>query len=262
MESEQHFPAVSLLITHYNRSRSLERLLHTFKEQGFVFGDIVVSDDASKPEHLEHVKTLQTKYHFKLITTAVNKGLGNNINKGQDAVTTQYTLYVQEDFEPKPGFIDHFKDALNLMHERTDIDIARFYAYFKYPYTRPYKKGFSEMIFKKAPWFSNHLKFHYYSDHPHLRRSNFFEKFGRYMEDVKGDLTEYSMSLSFIYHKAKGIFYDDFTGLFYQKNSADEPSTMNRSDWRQSKNPFILFLRFIYLQGKFVKCNIDLLRMK
>src|SRR5690242_14631954 len=134
MENSQYFPAVSLLVTHYNRSHSLERLLHAFKEQGFVFGDTIVSDDASKPEHLEHVKTLQTQYHFKLITTPANRGLGNNINKGQDAVATQYTLYVQEDFEPKPGFIEHFKDALAIMHEESDVDIARFYAYFKYPY--------------------------------------------------------------------------------------------------------------------------------
>lgn len=262
MEDRQYFPAVSLLITHYNRSLSLERLLRAFKEQGFVFADIVVSDDASKPEHLEHVQTLQAQYHFTLITTPVNKGLGNNINKGQDAVTTQYTLYVQEDFEPKPGFINHFKDALGIMHEQSNIDIARFYAYFKYPYTKPFKKGFSTMIYKKELWFADHLKFHFYSDHPHLRRSNFFKKFGRYREDIKGDLTEYSMSLSFIHHKAKGIFYNDFSGLFYQKNSSAEPSTMKRSEWRQSKNPLILFLRFIYLQKKYIQCNIDLLRMK
>jgi glycosyltransferase involved in cell wall biosynthesis len=262
MENVYHFPSVSLLITHYNRSRSLQRLLQTFAQQGFVFGDIVVSDDGSKPEHLDYINALHQQYNFRLITTPVNKGLGSNINKGQDAVTTPYTLYVQEDFEPKPAFANHFTDALQTMNERTDFDIARFYAYFKYPYTKPYKKGFSEMIFKKALWYGNHLKFHFYSDHPHLRRSNFFEKFGRYKEGVKGDLTEYSMSLSFIHNKAKGIFYDDINGLFYQKNSADEPSTMNRSDWRQSKNPAILFMRFIYLQAKFIKNNIDLLRIK
>jgi glycosyltransferase involved in cell wall biosynthesis len=262
MENQHRFTSVTLLITHYNRSRSLERLLKSFTDQQFIFGGIVVSDDGSKEEHLDYIKSLQTQHNFNLVTTPENKGLGNNINKGQDAVTTPYTLYVQEDFEPIPGFEIHFKDALNILEEREDFDIARFYAYFHYPYTKPFGKGFSEMIFRSQPWFSNHLKFHFYSDHPHLRRSNFFNKFGRYIEGAKGDLTEYTMSLSFICNKAKGIFYDDYTGLFYQKNSSDEPSTMNRSDWRQSKNPFILFMRFIYLQGKFIKCNIDLLRMQ
>jgi glycosyltransferase involved in cell wall biosynthesis len=218
-----------------------------------------VSDDGSKPQHLDYIKNLQGTFTFKLVTTERNRGLGNNINKGQDAVSAPLTLYVQEDFEPTENFPQHFSDALGFIKEREELDIIRFYAYFRYPYTKPFKKGFSEMVFRSAPWYMNHLKFHFYSDHPHLRRSNFFTKFGRYREGISGDKTEYSMSLSFIKHKAKGLFYNEFTTLFYQKNSADEPSTMDRADWRQSKNPLILFMRFCYLQVKFFKCTFDLL---
>ena len=82
----QEFNNVSLLITHYNRSRSLERLLKTFSNQHIHFGEIIVSDDGSKQEHLDLIHYLQQQYHFRLVTTPVNKGLGNNINKGQDAV--------------------------------------------------------------------------------------------------------------------------------------------------------------------------------
>src|ERR1700760_1806914 len=138
------FDAITLLITHYNRSQSLERLLKTFGDQGIEFGDIVVSDDGSKPEHQERIKEMAGPYHFRLITTPVNKGLGNNINKGQDAVNTPYTLYVQEDFDPFPGYKKHLQDALSIIDERSDIDLIRFYAYFKYPYLKPYRDGFSE----------------------------------------------------------------------------------------------------------------------
>src|SRR5690554_1095320 len=93
------FEDVTLLITHYNRSRSLERLLRAFQDLGFQFGGIVVSDDGSRPEHLERLHLLKEAFNFNLVTTPKNRGLGNNINKGQDAVTTPYTLYVQEDFE-------------------------------------------------------------------------------------------------------------------------------------------------------------------
>jgi len=256
------FKGVTLLITHYNRSASLERLLKSFKLQGISFEDVVVSDDGSKPENLEKVKALQNTFNFRLITTPVNKGLGNNINKGQDAVKTPYTLYVQEDFEPKEIFATHFKDALQFMQDDPELDIARFYAYFKYPYTKPYGKGFSEMVFKTSPFANNHLKFYVYSDHPHLRRTTFFEKFGRYREGIKGDLTEYSMAVSFIQKKGKGIFFDNFTDLFYQKNSPDEPSTMNRASWRESKNIFALAARVVYLQGKLLKCTYDVLFKK
>jgi len=260
--NENYFKDVTLLITHYNRSGSLARLLNAFKTLEITFGDIVVSDDGSKPENLEKVKVLQQDFNFQLITTPVNKGLGNNINKGQNAVAKAYTLYVQEDFEPKPVFVAHFKDALQFMHEDKGLDIIRFYAYFKYPYLKSVGKGFSEMIFKPYPWANNHLKFYVYSDHPHLRRSTFLEKFGRYPEGIKGDLTEYGMAVSFIQKKGRGLFFDQFNELFYQKNSPDEPSTMNRAGWRESKNIFALAARRVYLQFKLLKCTYDILLKK
>ncbi len=249
-----HFPQVSLLITHYNRSRSLQHLLNTFQKQDCSFGEIVVSDDGSMEVHLDAIKKLQARFNFKLITTAQNKGLGHNINKGQDAVTRPYTLYVQEDFEPDASFTTHFFDSIQLLDEEPDLDMVRFYAYQKYPYLSPYKKDFSRMMFK--PWFSNYKKIYYYSDHPHVRRSSFFNKFGRYTEGLKGDKTEYKMCVSFIRKKGKALFYDDYKALFKQINPADEPSTMSRSNWTQSENIFIAFVRDVYRQ---VKYNFDLL---
>jgi glycosyltransferase involved in cell wall biosynthesis len=252
----QYFDGVTLLITHYNRSSSLERLLKSYRHLECSFGGIVVSDDGSKEEHRERLIDLQEEYSFDLVTSVQNKGLGNNINKGQDAVKTPYTLYVQEDFVPAPDFAYHFRNALNMMDERPDFDIVRFYSYLKYPYLRPYKNGFSEMYV--YPWSWDYMKIYFYSDHPHLRRSNFFEKFGRYAEGLKGDRTEYQMCISFIRNKGKGLFYDDYKGLFDQKNSGDEPSTMTyRDNWRQSSNLLIKITRDVYRQ---IKYNYDLLK--
>ncbi len=249
-----HFNAVTLLVTHYNRSGSLERLLRSFKRINCSFGDVVVSDDGSKPGHLLAVKALAEEFGFRLITAPANAGLGNNINKGQDAVNTPYTLYVQEDFEPAPDFGIHFNDALTILEERKDIDIARFYAYSKYPYLAPLRNGFSEMLF--GPLKPGYQKFYVYSDHPHLRRSSFFQKFGRYTEGVKGDVTEYRMMLSFLQRKGKAIFYDDYTALFEQRNSSSEPSTMKRNLLRESDNFFIHLARECYRHAKF---NFDYL---
>ncbi len=249
-----HFPQVTLLITHYNRSRSLQNLLNIYEKQQCTFGGIVVSDDGSKPEHLDVLKDLQVQYNFQLVTTTQNKGLGNNINKGQDAVKTPYTLYVQEDFEPDASFTTHFFDALEMLDEEPELDLVRFYAYQKYPYLEQYKKGFSRMLIK--PWYLNYKKIYYYSDHPHVRRSSFFNKFGRYAEGLKGDRTEYKMCVSFIKNKGKGLFYDDYKALFSQVNSSDEPSTMSRSSWTESNNIFVAFIRDVYRQ---VKYNFDLL---
>ncbi len=249
-EAKNIFKDVTLLITHYNRSSSLERLLRTFAAQDCFFEDIVVSDDGSRPEHLDQLKKLQEELRFQLVTTPKNAGLGNNINKGQDAVKTPYTLYVQEDFEPDPTFAAHFSDALAFMNDRKDFDIVKFYAYYAYPYLKPFAKGFSEMRFK--PWYPGYTKIYMYSDHPHLRRSNFFEKFGRYPEGMSGDNTEYRMCISFLQHKGKGLFYDDFQSLFHQKNSSAEPSTMHRNYWRESNNGLVKAAREGYRHFKFI----------
>ena len=254
MATNNHFSDVTLLVTHYNRSRSLERLLHSFINLGFSFGDIVVSDDGSKPEHLDYLKSLQSSLSFRLVTTEKNKGLGNNINKGQDAITTLYTLYVQEDFDPMPVFPEHFADGLDILNQRKDIDVIRFYAYSKYPYLKPLGKGFSEMLFNV--WKLGYKKFYAYSDHPHLRRSNFLKKFGRYAEGEKVEKTEYLMMMSFLRKKGKGVIYENIHDLFEQKNSSAEPSTVKRNFWRESEGFIFAGMRHAYRHMKF---NFDYL---
>ncbi len=248
-----------MLITHYNRSSSLTRLLKTFRELGCAFEKVIISDDGSKPEHLAVLRELQKAFSFQLIASPENKGLGHNMNKGQDAVQTTYTLYVQEDFVPKRAFLTHFRDALEIMNKHSDVDLIRFYAYFKYPYLKPFSKGFSEMVYKPLPWYTNHLKFYSYSDQPHIRRTSFFQKFGRYQEGKKGDVVEFEMCLSFIKNKGKGLFFEEFTGVFEQKNTPDEPSTMGRPKWKQQKEPPILFLRWMYLKYRLLKHTLELM---
>jgi glycosyltransferase involved in cell wall biosynthesis len=217
---------VTLLVTHFNRSKSLERLLAAFRSLDCAFDDIVVSDDASKPEHLDRLKVLAEEHPFRLVTTPVNRGLGNNLNKGQDAVTTPYTLYVQEDFHPTPRFTTSFPDAFEIMEARRDVDMVRLYAGVKYPRLKPYKNGFSEMIFSLAC--PGPAKFFYYSDTPHLRRRSFFERFGRYAEGVKAIQGEKSMVMSFLQARGKGMECD-VNDIFVHENSETEPSTQDYS---------------------------------
>lgn len=251
------FPEVSLLITHYNRSESLENLLKSFRSLNCTFGEIVVSDDGSIHKHGIRLKELQQDYEFKLIETPVNKGLGNNINKGQDAISKKYTLYIQEDFEPSTNFPEKFQNALHFMDADDELDIVKFYAYFPHPYLKNFNRDFSEMYINKFAL--NYHKIYFYTDHPHLRRSNFFDKFGRYPEGLKGDITEYKMCISFLQNNAKGLFYKDYANLLTQKNSEHEPSTMTRNSWKQNQNFIIKLIRDVYRQLKY---NFDILSMK
>lgn len=252
-----NFPFTTLLITHYNRSRSLEHLLQSFETLHCKFAEIIVSDDGSSIEHLQTLRALQERYPFKLIGTEKNKGLGNNINKGQDAVRTPYTLYVQEDFEPLSMFPEKLVNSHEFMENDTTIDIVRYYAFWPYPYLKNYGKGFFQMYPKILG--IDYGKVYCYADTPHLRRSNFFQKFGRYAEGIKGDRMEYKMCISFIQNKGKGLFYFDCNSLFKHENSIEEPSTMDRRSWRQANNFFIKFLRESYRQ---IKYNGDILLSK
>ena len=256
MENKYYMHGVTLLITHYNRSKSLEKLLKIFTVLQCSFEEIVVSDDGSKPEHQRKLEHLASTFNFRLIKSESNKGFANNMNKGQDAVKTPYTLYIQEDFEPSENCIPHLVDALNIMQAAPDLDYIRFWSFYKYPNLKPYGKGFSELVFSR--WNMSHLKFFMYSDNPHLRRSNFLQKFGRYQEDIDGNISEYRMSVSFMQKKGKGLFYDDYESLFTHKNYQDEPSCFNRASWRSSNSPIFLFARWFYLRYKWLKSYKDL----
>jgi glycosyltransferase involved in cell wall biosynthesis len=247
------FGEIALLITHYNRSLSLERLLRSFEERHIGFNEIIVSDDGSKPEHIRHLEELKTRFGITLVLAAKNGGLANNINKGQRAVKSPYTLYVQEDFIPTERFRQSLTHGLALMQEDPKIDLVRFYAYRKHPYLEPVKNGFSEMKFYF--WRLNTAQFTCYSDHPHLRRSNFLEKFGDYKEGIKSDRAEFRMVIQFLQHKGKSLIHDDYRDIFVQENSAQEPSQVARKKVRQqlqlSDSVMISIIRSIYRNIKY-----------
>lgn len=254
MSKEHNFPEVSLLITHYNRPGSLERLLKSFEDLNCTFGEIIVSDDASKPENLEQLTVLQQTFNYKLITTKQNRGLGNNINKGQKAASKLLTLYVQEDFVPKALFPEKLDNAISFLKKDSQLDVVRFYAYTLFPYLKPVDHGFSLMEFNSANIFGTYQKFYMYSDHPHIRRTSFLEKFGEYKEGVNVEKAEYGMMMSFLKKKGKGLFYEDFQSLFDQMNSSEEPSTFKRN-WKRDSNFFISIARHLY---RHIKFNYDL----
>ena len=258
-----NFKDVTLLITHYNRSTSLEKLLKGFQALNCEFENVVVSDDGSKAEQLDYVKELQERYGFQLVTTPVNRGLGNNINKGQEVVTTSYTLYIQEDFVPKDVFPEHFFNALTIMREDPKWDMVTLYSYSPYPYLKPYKLGFSEKVFHLSPLYTNNLKFYLYGDHPHLRKTSFPKDFGKYIEGANVDITEMEMSLAFIKNHGKCLFYNDHYGLLTQENSVEEPSTAAyRKDWKNTNSAPMVFAKWCYAKIKFMKLNYRLFTKK
>ena len=242
-----HFEEVTLLITHFNRPKSLLRLLRSVEELSMSFGEVLVSDDCSNPENLVDLEKLNKEGKIRLLTSAKNGGLQRNLNKAHRAVLTLFTLYIQEDFVPYPEFVSKFKTSLDLLKADEGLDMVRYYSYYKYPYITPVSDGFSEMNFSFFSW--GWRKFALYSDHPHLRRSTFVRKFGKFKEGINSDKAEFWMMMSVLQNKGRGLLYDQFRDLFDQKNDM-ESSSLNRADWtekrRFSKNIFIIIVRQLY----------------
>src|SRR5690606_11334361 len=94
-----------------------------------------------------------------------------------------------------------------------------------------------------------------YSDHPHLRRSNFLQKFGRYSEGKNPENAEFDMMISYLKKKGKGLLFDNYKTVFAQINTAAEPSTMKRKFWRYSNNVLIVAAVMTY---RYVKCYTNL----
>ncbi len=235
-----HYPNVTLLITHFNRSQSLTHGLQAFHDLDISFADIVISDDGSASAHLDRLKKLQTEYAFRLLTTPVNRGLGHNLNKGQDAVGTPYTLYVQEDFCPTSQFPGRFQDALALMEKRPDVDLIRFFTQHIHPRLRPVQNGYLEMVFRLlTPGF---YKFFCYSDTPHLRRRSFFRQFGRYAEGIPAVKGEKAMMMSFLQAHGKCLVCDK-SDIFVHENTDHEPSTQDYSAFQTIRRrlPAVVF---------------------
>lgn len=258
-----HFPDVTVLITHYNRPASLERLLDGLLKLGCTFDRIVVSDDASSAPEQLHLDKLASRFGLTLARTEQNGGLGNNLNKGQDLIDTAYTLYIQEDFVPKAAFRDKLVAARDMMQEDHQWDLVSFYAYFPYPYRIPHKEGFSQKYFPWSVTSGNCLKFYYYSDHPHLRRSSFTQKFGRYNETTNSDRTELEMSLSVIRNEGKVLFFDEHYSLFEQHNPPAEPSTaMFRKAGYWNMLKALRPVKWTYMLYKFFKLTLLLQRTR
>jgi glycosyltransferase involved in cell wall biosynthesis len=244
---------VTLLITHYNRATSLERLLASFKELQIAFAKIIVSDDASTAWHQEKLKALEKDYGLDIVWAAHNQGLGANLNKGIRRVGTEYILYIQEDFQIDPLFKTVLADSVKIMEEDKGLDLIRYFAHFRYPYLKPYKDEFEETA---IPFFAKDFhKIYAYSDTPHLKRRSFKDKFGEYREDLSSDQTEYRMCISFIVNEGRCLINKHFKTLFTHENLPEEPSTVHRRRYQHSSAFLLRIARYWYRQ---VKYNFDI----
>ncbi len=182
---------LSCLFITYNRSDLLEIALTSLR--GALTGtdmrcEFVVSDDGSDPEHLSKIHRLE----FDVLALGdVNRGLGNNCNKGIAACRMPFVLQVQDDWR-FTGTISDLWGAIEILNEDAEIGIIQFViANTDLPIgERRTSSGVKYRVFAndQLPWIRSGVR--PYSDWPHLKRRNFVDSIGQYIENVPMTVVE------------------------------------------------------------------------
>ncbi len=183
---------ISFLITHFQRPSALEALIKSIRTTPFSFKyEIVVSDDCSSKENLLEIKTFNPD---QLITSSNNNGLGHNLNKGIKACKGNFIVYVQEDHIVYRDLDRYLKEATRLLNDSA-FDMIRLWRSYDFPIMPK-----ADNLTYKIPfftWKNFKVNCYRYSDRPFVVKSNFFDKFGYYLEvkNVSYSETEYAIRM-------------------------------------------------------------------
>lgn len=182
----QNIVDVSVLFITYNRSDLLEIAFQSIRERmdfGNLRVEFVVSDDASDPAHLSRVRSLPFD---KRLLSDTNEGLGANTNKGIVATKGRYILQIQDDFE-FVGARTLLFTAMQIMQTDRDVGIVQLTNETPgVPHeARFLDDGTRYLVFENdgIPQLPD-CSARPYSDRPHLKRREFCEDVGPYMERV------------------------------------------------------------------------------
>lgn len=188
---------VSVLITHYNRPEALLKCLQGFELLNFKNFEIVVSDDCSEQSVQEFLKTIKVD---KLILNEKNTGLASNLNRGLKACRGDFILYCQEDFIPQMELLYYIEEAIKII--KTDrADMCRLKANYTFPKLIPLTSKFK--LIPKFSWKNFFYNTFQYSDNPFITRSDFFEDFGCFLDNVSGSYGENEYAIRIMKSKAK-----------------------------------------------------------
>lgn len=182
---------ISFLITHYNRPQDIEKCIEAITFVKSIDDEIVVSDDGSSLDTINHLKRLKID---TLVETEKNLGLAANINRGLKKCKGDYILYCQEDFILSPVLKDKLPEFMQLIDD-SKIDLIRFSSYFEFNELEKFNETLN--IIPRFSFSNFTQNFYRYSDHPFLVSKDFHPTYGYYLEQTSGRYgeTEYGIRI-------------------------------------------------------------------
>ncbi len=190
---EDEWPLVSVLFVTYNRPHTLVATYETFLVTTDYPRDrleLVVTDDGSEPRALDVIRELDFEVRC---LAARNQGLGANINKGMRACSGEFILLMQDDWMcMRRG--SYLRDAVKVLRHHPDIGIVILQDWGD-SLTAERRDAEDVTLRVLAPRSPDGLiAKRTYTDNPHLKRREFHDVVGWYMEGAPMTAMENDMT--------------------------------------------------------------------
>lgn len=176
---------ISVVFITFNRSQLLLRAIASLRPALEGLGcpyELIVADDCSDPEHLEAIRSLEG---VTLVQAVVNSGLGANANAGLRACRGEWILQVQDDWE-YAGNSHDIARAIDVMEQDSSVGIVQLTpVHSDLPSARRESMSGAHVVFANdgLPW-RRACNLRPYSDCPHIKRREFVDRVGPYLEGV------------------------------------------------------------------------------
>lgn len=175
---------LSVVVVTYNRSALLAQNVRSLQSKLAGAGlryELVIADDCSDFEHRCVIDSISSA---RVVRTLENSGLGANANNGLRAVSGDYILQLQDDWD----CIDAtpIVESLGLMKRHRHLGVVQLTEVGSdLPTERLRTENCSFLVFAndQLPWMRR-CGVRPYSDCPHIKRRSFVESVGPYLEAV------------------------------------------------------------------------------
>lgn len=144
-------PAVSVYVVTYNSSKTVIETLESIKEQTYQDIGLIVSDDCSSDDTvkicMDWISRNEERFLFtKILTTPLNTGVSQNVNRAMDACTTEFSKGIAGDDKLLPDCVEKNINYM-LAHPQSMVVFSKVNLFGKSSDVRRYSSVFDYSFF-------------------------------------------------------------------------------------------------------------------
>ena len=110
---------VSVILTTYNREKSIKRSLDSLLDQSYSNWELIAIDDGSKDNSYKILKDYEKQFSNIRVYKQNNRKLAYSRNRGIYLSAGEYITFLDSDDEYEP---DHISDRINYMNSHPNVD--------------------------------------------------------------------------------------------------------------------------------------------